>query len=108
MPGIVVTGGVLAVAVEIGGALPGRKPVEECAFGVSGQILDHLGYCVTVVAGEASEPCPCLNADEKLNALLRAVDAEMALAIALLLLCRGQSHDRLPGYSVTEGGLITL
>jgi hypothetical protein len=46
-----------------------------CAFGVSGQILDHLGYCVTVVAGEASEPYPCLNADEKLNALLRAMDA---------------------------------
>jgi hypothetical protein len=75
MPGVVVTGGVLVVAVEIGGAVAGRKPVEECAFGVSGQILDHLGYCVTVVASEASELCPCVNADEKLNALLRAVDA---------------------------------
>jgi hypothetical protein len=95
MPGVVVAGGVLVVAVEIGSALAGRKPVEECAFGVSGQVLDHSGYCVTVVAGEASEPSPCLNADEKLNALLGAVDAEMALAIALLLLGRGQSHDRL-------------
>jgi hypothetical protein len=107
MPGVLVTGGMLVVAVEIDGAPAGRKPIEECAFGVSGQILDHLGYCVTVVAGQASELCPCLNADEKLNALLRAVDAEMALAIALLLLGRGQSHDRLPGYGVTDGSLIT-
>jgi hypothetical protein len=98
----VITGGVPVLPVEIGRALAGRKLVDECAFGVSGQILDHLGYCVTVVAGEASELCPCLNADEKLNALLRAVDAEMTLAIALLLLGRGQSHDRLRGYSVTD------
>jgi hypothetical protein len=45
------------VTVEIGGALAGRKPSEERALGVSGQILDHLGYCVTVVAGDASELC---------------------------------------------------
>jgi hypothetical protein len=97
MPGVVVTGGVLVVvAVEVGSALAGRKPVEEYTFGVSGQILDHLGYRVTVVAGEAPELCPCPNADEELDALLRAVDAEMALAIALLLLGRGQSHDRVP------------
>jgi hypothetical protein len=35
----------VVVAVEIGGAVAGRNPVEECTFGVSGQILDHLGYC---------------------------------------------------------------
>jgi hypothetical protein len=52
MLGVVVTGSVLVVAVEIGGALARRKSVEECAFGVSGQIFDHLGYCVTEVAGE--------------------------------------------------------
>jgi hypothetical protein len=84
----------MLVAVEIGGSLAGRKPVEECTFGVSGQILDHLGYCVTVMAGETPELYPCLNADEELDALLRAMDAEMAFAIALLLLGRGQSHER--------------
>jgi hypothetical protein len=68
MPSVVVTSSVPVVAVEIGGALARRKPVEECAFGVSGQILDHLGYCVTVVTGEASELCPCLNVGEGLCA----------------------------------------
>ena len=107
MPGVVVPGGVVVVAVEIGGAVAGRKPVEECALGVSGQILNRPGYCVTVAASEASELYPCANADEKLNALLSAVDAEMTLAIALLLLGRAQSHDRFPGYSETAGSPIT-
>jgi hypothetical protein len=34
-----------------------------------------------------------LDADEELNALLGAVDTEMALAIALLLLGRGQCQS---------------
>lgn len=101
--GWLVTGGVLRAAVEIGGVLARRKPFEEPAFGVRGQLLDHIGYCVTVMAGEACELGLGLNADEELDALLGAVDAEMALAIALLLLGRCQSHDRLSGYGVTDG-----
>lgn len=104
-PGLVPDGRLvttLLVAVEIGGVLVGRKPVEEGAFGVCGQLLDHFGYRVTVVASEASELCLGLNADEELDALLGTVDAKMAIAIALLLLGRGQSHDHPLGYGVTD------
>jgi hypothetical protein len=60
---------------------------------VGGDLLDHRGYCVTVTAGEASKLGLGVNADEELDAQLGAVDAEMALAIALLLFGRGQSHN---------------
>jgi hypothetical protein len=56
MPGV--TGTAPVVAVKIGGALTGRKPVEECAFGVGGQILDDLGYCVTVVNRRGDRAMP--------------------------------------------------
>ena len=101
----------LSVAVEVDRVLFRRKPVEDRSFGVSGELLDHLGYRVTVVESEAFELCLGLNADEELDTLLAAVDAEMALAIALLLLGRGQSHDDASprGYSVptTFGYTVT-
>ena len=45
---------------------------------------------------------PWPNVDEEPDALLGAVDTGMALAIAPLLLGRGQRHSDLPGYCVTE------
>ena len=65
-------------------------------------MLDHLGYRVTVMMGEASELRLGLHADEELNALLGAVDTEIVLAIALLLLGRGQCYGYPPGYCVTD------
>jgi hypothetical protein len=44
----------------------------------------------------------CRDADEELDALFGTVDTEMALAIALLLLGRGQRHHRPIGYGVTD------
>jgi hypothetical protein len=108
-------------AVEIDGVFLRRKPVKERAFGISSQLLwcacdrrtrsivsacithtpldvrhpttkHKIGYRVTVVESEAFELSLGLNTDEEWDTLLAAVDAEMALAIALLLLGRGQSH----------------
>ena len=77
-----------------------QHPIGRGAMGVvwraRDQILDRLGYRVTVMAGEASELRLGLNADEELDALLGAVEAEMTLAVALLLLGRGQCHGGLP------------
>jgi len=90
--GRVAAGPVVQVAVEIWGVPASREPVKERLLGGRDQILDRLGYRVTVMAGEASELRLGLNADEELDALLGAVEAEMTLAVALLLLGRGQCH----------------
>ena len=68
------------------------NPRSAPAFGI---LLDprHFGYCVTVMARKPSELRLFLHADEELNALLGAVNTEMALVIAPLLLGRGQCHD---------------
>jgi hypothetical protein len=68
-----VIGCALSLAVEIDRLLLRRKPVEDRAFGVSGKLLDHLGYRVTVVESEAFELCLGVNADEELDTLLAAV-----------------------------------
>jgi len=83
---------VVQVAIEICGVLASREPFKERPLGGRDQILDHLGYCVTVMTGEASELRLGLNADEELNALLGAVEAEMTLAVALLLFSGGECH----------------
>jgi hypothetical protein len=88
-----VTGRSLPAAVEICGLLFRWKPVEEHSFCVSGELLNHVGYCVTIVESEAIELCFGVNADKELDALLATINAEMALAIAPLLLGRAQSHD---------------
>ena len=65
-----------------------RQLIEDCAVGILDQILDDFGYCVTVMARKPSELRFGLDVDEELNALLGAVDTEMTLAIAPLLLGR--------------------
>jgi len=77
---------VVLVAVEVCDVLASREPVEERLLGGRDQILDHLGYRVTMMAGEPSELRLGLNADKELDAFLGAVQAEMTLAVALLLL----------------------
>jgi hypothetical protein len=58
-----------------------RGSVSRSALAVGGDLLDHRGYCVTVMAGEVSKLGLGVNADEELDAQLGAVDAEMALAM---------------------------
>ena len=77
-------------AIEICGVLASREPVEKRPLGGRDQILDHFGYCVTVMTGEASELRLGLNTDEELDALLGAVEAEMTFTVALLLLGGGE------------------
>jgi len=83
-------GAVFQVAIEICRVLASRKAVEKRPLGGRDQILNHLGYCVTVMTGEASELRLGLNTDEELDALLGAVETEMTVTVALLLLGGGE------------------
>lgn len=62
-----VTGRARRVAVEINRLLLRWKPVEERALGVSGELLDHVGYRVTVVQIALSASPPSIDGAGRLQ-----------------------------------------
>jgi hypothetical protein len=86
----------ICLAVKIGAVLRPWEAVEEFAFGIDSQGLDHLGYCVIMMSSKTAQLCLGLNADEELDPILGTVNAEMALTVTVLFLGWGQCHDSAP------------
>lgn len=62
----------------------GRERIGQRHLGLGGENLNHFRYGVTVMAGKAAQLRTGADANEKLQALLRALTAKVAFAVALL------------------------